>query len=147
MADTSRIKTEIEPVVRKWLSSQIDNITFVERSVTLPSGGSYRFDAVSQNGLIVAAILCNRPKTRTGRENTGGVRKALAELEHLKLLPNSVRKLMIFTDEQFCILIKRRAKRFGTEAIDMVVCKLPQEKENLLQNILDSASFEQRAAE
>ena len=41
MADTSRIKTEIEPFVRKWLSECIGNTALVERSVALPSGGSY----------------------------------------------------------------------------------------------------------
>jgi len=147
MADTSLIKTEIEPYVRKWLSVHLDNVPLEERSVTLSSGGGYRFDAVSQNGLIVAAILCNRPKTRTGRENTGGVRKALAEIEHLKQLPRTVKKFMVFTDQEFYSLIRRRAKRFGIEEIEMLVCKLPLEKDELLQKVLNNASYEQRAAE
>lgn len=147
MADTSLIKTEIEPCVRKWLSVHLDNVPLEEYSVVLPSGGSYRFDAVSQNGLIVAAILCNRPKTRTGRENTGGVRKALAEIEHLKQLARTVKKIMVFTDQEFCSLIQRRGKRFGIEEIEMLVCKLPLEKDKLLQKILNNASYEQRAAE
>lgn len=147
MADTSRIKTEIEPFVREWLSNFCENVLLEERSVALPSGGSYRFDAVSQTGLIIGSILCNRPKTRTGRENTGGVRKALAEIEHMKLLPKTVRKIMVFTDSQFCELIRRRASRFGTEGIEMLVCNLPPEKERILQQVLENASYEQRAAE
>lgn len=147
MADTSPIKKEIEPFVREWLSKRCDNVVLEERSVSLPSGGSYKFDAVSLDGLIIASVLCNRPRTRTGRENTGGVRKALAEIEHMKLLPKTVRKIMVFTDLQFCELIKRRARRFGTEGIEMLVCNLTPEKERILQKVLENASYEQRAAE
>ena len=147
MADTSLIKTGIEPYVRKWLSVHLDNVPLVKCSVALPSGEGYRFDAVSQNGLIVGAFLCKRPKKRTGRENTGGVRKALDEVERLKQLPHTVKKFMIFMDQEFCSLIQRRAKRFGIEGIKMLVCKLPPEKDKLLQKILNTASNEQRAAE
>lgn len=147
MADTSRIKKEIEPFVREWLSKRCDNVVLEERSVALPSGGSYKFDAVSHNGLIIGSILCNRPRTRTGRENTGGVRKALAEIEHMKLLPETVRKIMVFTDFQFRELIRRRASRFGTEGIEMLVCNLTPEKEKILQKVLENASYEQQAAE
>lgn len=147
MADTSRIKTDIEPVVRDWLQVQTGDLTLKERPVPLPSGGSYKFDAVSQDGHIVAAILCNRARTRTGRENTGGVRKALAEVEHLKLLPSKVAKMMVFTDTDFSNLIQRRASRFGVADIRFLVCPLPADKKTLLNNILDEASREQRAAE
>ena len=147
MANTSRIKTEIEPVVRNWLKTQIGGVTLEERPVTFPSGGSYKFDAVSRDGHIVAAILCNRAKTRTGRENAGGVRKALAEVEHLKLLPGEVVKMMVFTDIDFSNLIQRRASRFGVTGIRFLVCPLPADKKMLLKNILDEASQEQRAVE
>lgn len=147
MADTSRIKSEIEPWIREWLSKHLQNRPLAERSVALPSGGSYKFDAVSQSGRIVAAILCNRAKTRTGNENTGGVRKALAEIEHLKQVPGAVNKIMVFTDPQFYNLIQRKARRFGTEGIDMLVCKLPPQKEKVLQQILHECSYEQRAAD
>ena len=147
MANTNRIKTDIEPVVREWLRVQTGDVTLEERSVTFPSGGSYKFDAVSRDGHIVAAILCNRAKTRTGRENTGGVRKALAEVEHLKLLPGEVVKMMVFTDTDFSNLIQRRASRFGVTDIRFLVCPLSGDKKILLKNILDEASREQRAAE
>ena len=66
MVNTSKTKTEIEPVVRNWLKSEIGDDTLEERPVTFPSGGSYKFDAVSQDRRTVGAILCNRAKTRTG---------------------------------------------------------------------------------
>jgi len=147
MVNTLKIKSDIEPAVRDWLKREIGDDTLEERPVTLPSGGSYKFDAVSQDGQFVGAILCNRAKTRTGRENTGGVRKALAEVEHLKLLPVSVSKIMVFTDPHFSNLVQRRASRFGITDIRFLVCPLPTDKEALLKRILDEASQEQRAAE
>lgn len=147
MANTSKIKTDIEPTVRDWLKREIGDNTLEERPVSLPSGGTYMFDAVSRDRQIVGAILCNRPRTRTGRENTGGVRKALAEVEHMKLLPSDVSKIMIFTDPEFSNLVQRRASRFGTADIKFLVCHLPPDKEILLKRILDEASKEQRAAE
>jgi len=113
----------------------------------LTTGSSYSFDAVSEDGSIVAAILCNRAKTRTGRENTGGVRKALAELSYLKTVPADTEKVMVFTDDSFCQLVQHRATRLGRETIKMIVCVLPPRLKALLREILDRASYEQRAAD
>jgi len=147
MANTTKIKTVIEPYIQNWLSTKFPGHIFKEKLVTLSTGSSYRFDAVAEDGSIVGAILCNRPKTRTGRENTGAVRKARNDVDSLKLLPAAVKKLMVFTDAGFCELVSRRAARFGTESIDMMVCILPPNLGGLLRDILDEASNEQRAAE
>jgi len=147
MADTTAIKTVIEPYVRDWLSKKFPGHVFEEKPVRLVTGESYKFDAVAEDGSIVAAILSSRSLTRTGRENTGGVRKALAEISHLKLTPSSARRIMLFTDHGFCQLIQRRAKRLGVESIGMMVCVLPHHLDSLLRDTLDRASHEQRAAE
>ncbi|POZ58425.1 hypothetical protein C1O63_1472 [Dehalococcoides mccartyi] len=70
----------------------------------------------------------------------------MAEIEHLKQLPNEVKKVMVFTDFEFCDLVQRRARRFGTTGIEMLVCTLSPEKEKVLLQVLDQASNEQRAA-
>lgn len=147
MADTTKIKTVIEPYVRNWLSKQFSGHVFKEKPVQLTTGESYTFDAVAEDASVVAAILSNRAKTRTGQENTGGVRKALSEIGYLKAAPERVKKVMVFTDDDFCQLIRRRASRLGTGPIQMMVCKLPPHLEAVLREILDKASHEQRAAE
>ena len=147
MADTTKIKTVIEPYIENWLSTKFPGHIFKEKLVMLSTGSSYRFDAVAEDGSIVGAILCNRPKTRTGRENTGAVHKARNDVDSLKLLPADVKKLMVFTDAGFRELVSRRAARFGIESIDMMVCMLPPNLAKLLRGILDEASNEQRAAE
>ena len=147
MADTTPIKTQIEPYVRQWLGRQFTGLVFTERRLPLTSGLPYNFDAVSQNAAVVGAILCNRPKTRTGRENTGGVRKALSDVGWLKQLPSETKKVMVFTDSRFCELVGRRAKRLGIQDIQLLICQLPPALEELLMQVLNEASSEQRAAE
>jgi hypothetical protein len=147
MADTTKIKTMIEPHVRTWLSKQSPGHVFKGKAVQLTTGERYTFDAVAEDDSVVAAILSNRAKTRTGRENTGGVRKALTEISYLKAAPEKVKKVMVFTDDEFCQLIRRRASRLGIGPIQMMVCKLPPQLEVVLREILDKASHEQRAAE
>ncbi len=92
MADTTKIKTVIEPYVRDWLSKQFAGHVFKEKPIQLTTGASYTFDAVTEDASIAAAILSNRAKTRTGRENTGGVRKALSEIGYFKAAPERVKK-------------------------------------------------------
>jgi len=147
MVDTTKIKTMIEPYVRAWLSKQFAGYNFEERGVQLASGKSHKFDAVADDGSIVAAVLCSRAATRTGRENTGGVRKALNDIGYLKEIPVNVQKVLVFTDDDFCQLIRRRASRLGTEPIRMMVCKLPPRLEAELKEVIKEASLEQRAAE
>ena len=97
MVDTTKIKTVIEPYVRDWLSKQFPGHVFKEKPIQLKTGESYTFDAVAEDASIVVAILSNRAKTKTGRENTGAVRKALLEICYLKAAPESVKKVMIRT--------------------------------------------------
>ncbi|RJO62404.1 MAG: hypothetical protein C4542_04070 [Dehalococcoidia bacterium] len=141
MASTTVIKTTIEPYVCHWLAAQYPGHIFKERDIF-----GFKYDAVSEDGSIVGEILCNRPKTRTGNENTGGVRKALQNVSGLKQSPGNCKKIMVFTDVEFMELIRRRASRFGIESISMMVCKLPPKLESLLTDMLDRASREQRAA-
>ena len=77
MADTTQIKTKIEPYIRDWLSNQFPGHHFHEKAVGLRRGKQHRFDAVSEDGSVVAAVLCNRARTRTKKNNvnTGFIKK------------------------------------------------------------------------
>ncbi len=142
MADTTFIKRVIEPHMRQWLAAQFPGHVFDERSVPLPAG-SFRCDAVSEDLSIVASLLSNRPKTATGRENSGGVKKALADIHCIKLL-NASTRLIVCTDEGFRQLVMKRSKRFGTEGIQFIHCPLPVELQTQLEASLDTSSKEQR---
>ena len=147
MADTTFIKREIEPYVRERLSKEFAGHKFEERPLPLSlAGGMHKFDAVSEDKTIVGNILSNRPFTRTGRENTGGVKKVLNDFHLLSLLPQSIQPILVFTDGDFCVLARKRSKRFGQERIRMLVCPLPDHLQAKLTKVLNTASQEQRAA-
>ena len=145
MANTTRIKKEVEPYVRKWLASEFSGHRFTETSVRLKYGKNHRFDAVSEDGTIVAEILSNGAKTRSGKENTGGVRKAEGDLLRFFGIDDQTTKIMVFTDPDFLDLISRRTAGLGIERITLVHCKLPAQLESILQDTRGTASNEQRA--
>ena len=118
---------------------------FKETSVTLKWGRVHKFDAVSEDGSIVAEILSNGAKTRGGKENTGGVRKAEGDLLRFHGINDQTIKIMVFTDADFLELINRRTAGLGIERLERVHCKLPAKLESLLQETRKNSSNEQRA--
>ena len=146
MADTTFIKKEIEPYVRKWLGGEFPGHRFDEKPVSVGESTEHKFDAVAKDGTIVGDILTSRARTRTGRENTGAVRKACNDVELLNKLPPGKQRVLVFTDGDFCALIKKRANRHGLGQIQMLVCRLPDNLQRQLTKVLDDASAEQRSA-
>ena len=108
----------------------------------MTAGGNYCFDAVSKDGSIVAAIFHNRALKGSKKENTAGLKKAYAELERLKALDSKVTRVMVFTDFDFSNLVRRRASRFGVESLKLLVCPLPEDKQERLSQLLDSADWD-----
>lgn len=107
----------------------------------MTAGGSYLFDAVSQDGTIVAAIFYNRALKGSKKENTFGLKNAYGELEHLKALDRKITKVMVFTDFDFSNLVRRRAARFGVESLKLMVCPLPEDKQERLNQLLNAADW------
>ena len=142
MADITYIKRVIEPHLREWLSSEFPGHYFVARSLALRSGRSLAFDAVSDDGRIVAEFLSSRARTSGGVENTGGVRKAHKDIQRLGELDGEPTRVMVFTDEAFRDLMVRRASGFRKIGIQMVVCDLPADLRRGLDDVLDAASRE-----
>lgn len=145
MADTTFIKKEIEPCVRGWLAKQFTGHRFCEKPIALTTGRRHEFDAVSEDDTIVGDILSSRAQTRTGNENTGGVRKALLDLLYLNLLPPNVQRVLVFTDDGFRKLIKKRIKGLEVHPICMLLCPLPDALQDELKKVLNKASHLQRA--
>jgi hypothetical protein len=138
IANSNGIKTEIEPAIRAWLADEFEGAVFEERQVRLPSGGSYKFDAVSKDGRFAAAIVCARAIKGTKKENTVGLKTALTELERLKALDRNVCTMMIFTDLDFSTLVQRRSSRLRVGHIKFLVCPLPDATQERLNALLDA---------
>ena len=146
MADTYAIRKEIEPYVRDWLSGQFQGHVFTEQNVNLEKwGGKHKFDAVSQDRTVIANILSNRPRTRSGNINSGGIKKAESDLLRFHCLGEGITKVLVFTDKKFKHLIEDRTKWLGINTLTTLHCPLPKHLSELLDNVLDEASLEQKA--
>ena len=147
MANTTFIKNQVEPFVQRWLEDEGYGERLEERKVELASKMYYNFDAVTEDGSVVAAILSNRAETRGGNENTGGVRKALTEIAWLSAVKKpGARRLMVFTDADFMELITKRSRRLGDVKTKFLFCRLPEVLQSGLAEVLAAASKEHKAA-
>ena len=85
MADTSYLKMVVEDYVRETLAKKFGS-RFRSRVLTLQTGGHHEFDAVSEDGQIVAAIKSASGKTSGGKNPSGKVQGVEAELYYLTLV-------------------------------------------------------------
>lgn len=147
MANTRQISEIVEPHVRVWLSERYEGRSFHSEQLPIKTGRKNEFDAVSEDREVVAAILSNRARTRTGRSNTGARRKAECDFWRLANLdlPKKTQKLMVFTDADFCHDMQKVIGNPGQLNVKFLVCELPNELESKLAKVLDKASLEQRA--
>ena len=147
MANTKRIKELVEPEVRLWLKKKY-GATFKETRMKMVTGNTHDVDAVSADGSIIADVLSSRPKTRTGKSNTGGIRKAETDFWRLSAViePGVSSRLMVFTNEQFMAKVRRRIGDPSATGVAFLHCPLKPETQRELDQILDDASREQRAS-
>jgi len=103
MADTST-QLEVEDWIRtRWIPLKF-NQKFVQRNLRLSSGGVFKFDAVSDDEKIIANISTSGATTSGGKVGAGKKQKIRADIYFLLLLPNEMRKLMIFTETDMSYL-------------------------------------------
>lgn len=79
MADTNLYKTHVEPYVRAELE-RIHGVCFVSKTLTLTTGGMHEFDAVAEDGFVVASIKSVSAKTSGGKHPVAKYQNCLAEL-------------------------------------------------------------------
>jgi hypothetical protein len=112
MADTTPLKRLVEPYVREVLEREY-GCPFRSRRLTLSTGGSHEFDAVSDDGQVVASIKSASGRTSGGKNPSGKVQGAEAELYYLTLAPGRER-LLVVTDPEFHeILVGRLVGRLA----------------------------------
>ncbi len=99
MADTTYLRYTVEPWLRGQLEKEFGQ-PFASKVLTLTTGGTHEFDAVSQDNQVVAAIKTASGRTATGRNPSGKIKDSIAELYFLSLVeaPN---RLLILTSPEF----------------------------------------------
>ncbi|MGH3763323.1 hypothetical protein [Actinophytocola sp.] len=97
MVNTRNVATAVEDHVREVLSAE-HQIVFRRRRLRLQPGGYHEFDAVSDDGRVVASV--KTAAGGAGRHPSGKVTNCLAELYFLSLV-RAHRKLLVLTSAEF----------------------------------------------
>jgi hypothetical protein len=124
MADTGAQREASRWIMEEWLPEKLGT-SFHSLPVKLKSGGDYRFDAVSEDGSIVAAISTSAAKTSSGKSAIGKLSKIRADMYFL-LLSSAKRKLLLFTEQDmFERFIAEQEKGRVAEGIELSLVRLP----------------------
>ena len=98
MADTS-INLEAERwVVETGLLSHLPGKKFASKKIDLMWGGRFFFDAVSEDGEIVAVVSTSAARTATGKSAIAKYQKIKTDALYLLHIKNEARRVLIFTE-------------------------------------------------
>ena len=118
------------------------NRRFTSKGEALQSGGLFNFDAVSDDGSIVANISTSGTRTGTGKNAAGNIHKVRSDIFFL-LLAKADRKLMLLTEkEMYERWLKECENGRVPDSIEFVHVKIPQELNARLRASKKSASRE-----
>jgi hypothetical protein len=142
MADT-RVQGIIENWVRyAWMPVEFGR-GFEKKKCKLVSGGFFEFDAVSEDGAIVACISTSQCRTARGKHAVGKVMKLRSDMLWLSEAADVSRRLLVLTEEDmldYCQ--KQRAAGRLPRCIELVGVPLPPDLAAQLVEARRNASVE-----
>lgn len=129
MANTHVIKTHIEPFVREWLKEK-EGQSFDEVSLKLTTGGTHKFDAVSYDRSIVAAVKTNEVRPDTKKVGTGPIHAIFHDLYLLSLV-EARKKYLVVTDKEFFKIVEKKTAGKRHTDTEIKYCQLSEEMRKL----------------
>jgi hypothetical protein len=138
----TRVQTEVEDWLRtNWFPKQYGQRFHRER-LKLRSGGVFDFDAVSDDGKIVASVSTSAGKTASGKYGVGKMMKIRSDIYFL-LLVDAQRKVVVFTERDMLDQFKREVDggRVPSE-IEFAFAEIPVELRQRLEQSREKASKE-----
>lgn len=140
MADTRYYKTHVEPYVREQLQA-IHGIPFRSRVLRLTTGGTHEFDAVSEDGSIVASIKSLSAKTKRGKRPAAKYSTCLAELYFLSLV-DAPKRMLVLTTPEWHTMFERYIKDRLAPGLTIELLRLSPEVQQEVDRCRDVASNE-----
>lgn len=144
MADT-RVHVTVENWVREnWMPVKFGQ-PFAKRCGRLTSGGQFEFDAITQDGSVVACISTSADKTSTGRNGMGKFFKLRSDMLYLESALGVRRRVLVLTEP--CMYGKcLREREHGRVPLDIefMLAELPADLHELLTRSREQASREVR---
>jgi hypothetical protein len=143
MADT-RVQLEAEDwVTREWMAKAFGQ-RFHRDRVSLRSGGVFDFDAVSDDGRLIAAISTSSATTSAGKLAVGKLQKIRADMLFL-LLARADRRILVLTEsDMFQLCLKEKEGGRVPPEIEFAHAELPAALSARLSEAKKSASEEVR---
>lgn len=141
MADTS-VQREVEGWLREnWLPAKYGQ-RFSAKPLRLSSGGSFDFDAVSQDGSIAVTISTSAALTAGGKRGSGKLQKIRADALFL-LLAQAKRSVLVFTEPDMFRLCQKETQNGRLPAsLELALAELPPELQARLAEARRKASAE-----
>lgn len=140
MADTTFYKTHVEPFVRRQLKA-IHGMPFESRVLTLITGGTHEFDAVSLDGSLVASIKSLSGKTKRGKRPAAKYSTCLAELYFLSLV-GAPKRVLVLTTPEWHTMFERYIDGRLAPGLSIELLKLSPELQAQVDRHRDMASDE-----
>lgn len=97
MANT-RVQLEVEAWVREYWMPKEYGHHFQKKRVRLTSGGLFEFDAVSEDGSIIASVATSKKKGASGKNAIGSILKFCCDMFYM-LLVDTKRRIQILTEQ------------------------------------------------
>jgi len=144
MADTTVLTREVENFVRSRLAERHGQ-TFGKRFLPLRPGGKHEFDAVSEDGSIVASIKAHSGRTSGGNIPSGKILACVAELYYLSLADAPTR-LLVLTNPQFLEIFKRKMRGTLVDGVGIKHVPLSAELQSKVDLVVKKASREMSPA-
>lgn len=140
MANTMLLKGDVEVYVREKLAVEF-GLPFSSMRLTVKGGGDHEFDAVSEDGSIVAGIKTSSGRTSGGRFPSGKNKDALAEVYFLTQV-EAQERLLVLTNPEFLDLFMRRNRGKIDPAVEVRLIELPVALKKAVDQIRQAASDE-----
>jgi hypothetical protein len=140
VANTSFLRYTVEPWIRERLAERYGQ-RFAPRVLPLEPGGSHEFDAVSNDGRIVASIKANSGLTSGGNHPTGKVATCLNEVYFLTLV-DAQERLLVLTNPEFYGIFTGRTAGQVARGVKVELLPLPPDMQRTVDGVTELASKE-----
>jgi len=144
VADTTYLTKTVEEFIRAHLADSCGQ-PFRKRFLDLRPGGKHEFDAVSEDGTIVASIKAHSGLTSGGKAPSGKILACLAELYYLTLVDAPTR-LLVLTNPLFFEIFKRKTVGAVADGLTIELVPLPTEMQAKVDSVVREASREMSPA-
>lgn len=140
MADTTYITKVVEPYIRSELAKEF-GVPFEKRILHLITGGTHEFDAVSDDLQIVGAIKTAGGKTVSGKNPSGKIKGAEADIRLLTIV-SAANRMLVLTFAEFHQIMEKRLIKRPVPGIYLKLIELPEEMREKVEEIQRKASSE-----